>query len=243
MQTEDHIHGRNTLFGKHQKYLGEFVYGGMDGGVTTFAVVAGATGAHLETSVIVILGLANLIADGFSMSIGSYLSKKAELEHYYKHRNIELWEIENWPEREKEEIRVFYRNKGFTGKLLEQIVGVFTSDKEKWADEMMQGEHHMILEQKSPVTMGVITFISFCLVGFIPLINYIWYLSTSEASEGSPLFVASTLTLLAFASIGYLKSYVTQTNKWRSMLETVLLGAIAAALAYFTGSILESLIR
>ena len=111
MLSETEIHGYHTVFGRYQKYLGEFVYGAIDGSVTTFAVIAGASGAHLDSSIIVILGLANLIADGFSMSVGSYLSKKSELERYHKHRNIELWEIEHLPEREIQEIREMYRKK------------------------------------------------------------------------------------------------------------------------------------
>ena len=239
MQTEDQIHGRNTFLGKQQKYLGEFVYGGIDGSVTTFAVVAGAAGAHLEPSIVIILGLANLIADGFSMSVGSYLSKKTENEQYRKHRNIELWEIDQWPEREREEIRTIYKEKGFTGDLLEQIVAHIATDKEKWADEMMLGEHQMIPEQKSPLMMGLVTFISFFLIGFIPLAAYVWHFIQSAPHPVNLLQIASLLTLFAFVGIGYLKSYVAQTNKWRSIIETVLLGAVAASLAYFAGSLLE----
>jgi VIT1/CCC1 family predicted Fe2+/Mn2+ transporter len=240
MLTEDQIHGRNTILGKRQKYLGEFVYGGIDGCITTFAVVAGAAGAHLDTSIIIILGLANLIADGFSMSIGSYLSKKTDIAHYQKHRNIELKQIENWPEHEEEEIRQIYRDKGFEGDLLEQVVAVITSNKEHWADEMMLGEHQMIVEKKSPMMMGSVTFISFCIMGFIPLATYIF--TPANQSAEKLLIIASALTFLGFVGIGYLKSYVTQTNKWRSIFETVSLGIIAACLAYFTGSILEQII-
>ncbi len=243
MHSEDQIHGRNTLLGKQQKYLGEFVYGGIDGSITTFAVVAGAAGAHLDSSIVVILGLANLIADGFSMSVGSYLSKKSELEHYQKHRNIELWEIEQWPDREMEEIREIYRAKGFKGELLEQVVTVITSNKATWADEMMLGEHEMIPEKKSPVRMGLVTFISFFVVGFIPLAVYVWHFMQPNPGSEPLLPIASGLTLVAFVVIGYLKSYVAQTNKWRSISETVALGAIAAGLAYFTGSFLETILR
>ena len=71
-------------------YQPEFVYGGIDGCVTTFAVVAGATGAHFHSNIIVILGLANLLADGLSMSIGSYLSSKADTHHFQKYKNCTL---------------------------------------------------------------------------------------------------------------------------------------------------------
>ena len=243
IQTEDEIHGRNTFLGKQQKYLGEFVYGGIDGSVTTFAVVAGAAGAHLEPSVVIILGLANLVADGFSMSIGAYLSRKSEMENYQKHRNIELWEMEEWPDHERQEIQEIYRAKGFEGDLLEQIVNHITSDKNRWADEMMLGEHEMIPEKKSPFMMGLITFISFFLIGFVPLAAYVWHFIQGYPSSEHLLPLASGLTLVAFVGIGALKSYVAQTNVIRSILETVLLGAVAACLAYFAGSVLESWLR
>ena len=117
---EDRIHGsKYPLINRFQEYLGEFVYGGIDGSVTTFAVVAGAAGATLDSAVVIILGFANLIADGFAMSVGSYLSTKSEKDNYKKHENIEYWEVEHLPEKEKEEIRDIYRAKGFEGEILE----------------------------------------------------------------------------------------------------------------------------
>ena len=110
-------------------FLREFIYGGVDGGVTTFAVVAGATGAHFDSSIIIILGLANLVADGFSMSVGSYLSVKAQLEKYRKVMNYERWGVDNIPDMERDEIRTIYKKKGLTGKLLDEVVKVITSEQ------------------------------------------------------------------------------------------------------------------
>jgi len=104
---EDLIHTRTSWMRKFETYLPEIVYGSIDGIVTTFAVVAGASGADLSVNVIVILGLANLFADGLSMSIGSYLSKKSERDNYNKHFQIEQWEIENMPDAERKEVEYF----------------------------------------------------------------------------------------------------------------------------------------
>src|SRR5687768_1256069 len=95
-QVENKLH-HLTWLSRYEKYLGPFVYGGIDGSVTTFAVVAGSVGAGLNTSVIIILGLANLLADGFSMSIGAYLSAKSQRSYYYKQKAIEYWEVDNLP--------------------------------------------------------------------------------------------------------------------------------------------------
>src|SRR5690554_2772618 len=103
-----------------QEYLREFVYGGIDGAVTTFAVVAGSVGAGLDSSIIIILGFANLLADGFSMSIGAYLSSKSEKDNYNNHMNTEYWEVENIPEMERQEVAEIYAAKGFQGELLQQ---------------------------------------------------------------------------------------------------------------------------
>lgn len=237
---ERRIHGEKDFLSRVSDYLGEFVYGGIDGAVTTFAVVAGAAGAGLESSIVIILGFANLIADGFAMSVGSFLSKKSEIQNYNKHKQIEYWEVETIPGEEKKEIREIYAAKGFEGELLDQVVDTITADKDRWVDVMMKEELEMAEETKSPFAMGLITFLSFILMGFIPLIVYVIdYLGTLEAQ----LFaVSSILTAFTFVGIGYLKGLVTNTAKLRSILETLILGGAAATLAYFVGDFLERLI-
>lgn len=223
-----------------QDYIGEFVYGGMDGSVTTFAVVAGSVGADMDLSVIIILGFANLIADGFSMSVGSYLSKKSETDNYDKHRRVEEWEVENIPELEREEIRQIYLAKGFEGELLEQIVTVITSDKQRWVDTMMKDELEMVRESKSPLAIAAVTYASFIAIGLIPLGSYV--LKDVFSIPQNRLFALSCLfTTLAFVVIGYLKTYVTQTRAWKGIAETVFLGVTAASLSYMVGSWLDKL--
>ncbi len=222
-----------------QDYLGEFVYGGIDGSVTTFAVVAGAAGGGLGADVILILGFANLIADGFAMSVGSYLSNKSEQDNFAMHERTEYWEVDHLPEKERQEVREIMQAKGFSGELLEKVVEVLTADRDRWVDLMMKEELGMMKETKSPLAMGAVTFASFILVGLIPLLTYVLEFSGIQL-QADPFWLASFLTGLAFLGIGYLKSYVTQTNRWRAMLETLLLGGAAALLAYYVGSLLES---
>jgi len=239
--SEDSLHGRQSFFNRFQDFIGEFIYGGIDGSVTTFAVVAGSAGANLESSVVIILGFANLIADGFAMSVGAYLSTKSEQQQYEKHKATEYWEVENMPEKEVEEIREIYAAKGFEGDLLEQVVAKITEDKDRWVDVMMKEELEMQKESKSPFQMGLVTFISFILMGFIPMIVYV--MDYTGNPIGVDLFTASSvLTFVTFAGIGFAKSYVTATSKLRSVLETLFLGGSAAILAYYVGVILESMI-
>lgn len=237
---ENVIHKTNSWFHKYQEYLGEFVYGGIDGAVTTFAVVSGAVGASLNNEVIIILGFANLLADGFAMSVGAYLSTKSVKDNYNKHKNIEYWEVDNLPEKEREEVIEIYRQKGFEGELLEQVVDRITADRDRWVDVMMKEELLMSKETKSPFMMGFVTYISFIVIGVIPLIIYVWNYLLEFSGD---LFIwTSIFTSVAFIFIGFLKTYVTQTSRWKGILETLVLGILAATLSYFVGDLLESII-
>lgn len=232
-------HGKQ---GNFKDYIGEFVYGGIDGSVTTFAVVAGSTGASLDTSVVLILGFANLIADGFSMSVGNFFATKAEIDNYNKHKNIEYWEVDNMPEMEKEEIREIYRKKGFEGDQLESVVATITDDRDRWVDVMMKEELEMQEENRSPVSTAGMTFLSFVVVGLVPLLAYVFDF-TQDMRSDNMFLISCIMTSLAFILIGLLKSYVTDTKKIRGILETLLLGGLAAIIAYYVGDILEMILK
>lgn len=225
---------------KYQGYLGEFVYGGIDGSVTTFAVVAGSVGAGLDSSVILILGFANLLADGFSMSVGAYLSAKSESHNYDKHKKAEYWEIDHKPGEERAEVREIYRQKGFEGPLLEQVVDTLTADKDRWVDVMMKEDLHMMEQRRSPLAIGAVTYIAFLLVGFIPLSLYFY--DYFFEFRGDLFWASCALTGLGFAVVGWLKTYVTETSMWKGILETLALGALAAGIAYWVGDVLEHFI-
>ncbi len=235
------IHSENRgLLRKFEKYLGEFVYGGIDGCVTTFAVVSGSVGAGLDSSVIIILGFANLLADGFAMSVGAYLSTKSEKDNYQKHKDIEYREIENMPDMEVQEIRDIYKKKGFDGDLLEKVVDVITEDKNRWVNVMMKEELGMSEITKSPFIIGGVTYFSFLLIGLIPLLVYV--LDYIDPLGRNLFFMSSLLTATGFILVGWMKTYVNQTNIFKGILETLLLGCIAAVVSYFVGDLLEKIV-
>ena len=176
-----------------------------------------------------------------SSAEGSYLSSKSEQAMYDKHLQTEYWEIDNMPEVEREEIREIYQNKGFEGKLLEDVVNVICSDKDRWANVMMKEELELIPDKKSALTIGGMTYLSFIIIGIIPLIAYVWDYAVQQLNN--VFWISCTLTMFAFIGIGWLKSSVTQTSKTKSILETLLLGALAAAVSYFVGDLLEQLIK
>ncbi|MHC2992367.1 membrane protein [Pontibacter sp. HJ8] len=236
---ERKIHSTDKILFFNKEYISEFVYGGIDGAITTFAVVAGAEGASLGIAVVIILGLANLIADGFSMSVGNFFSTKASRDNFDRHKAIEYWEVDNLGETEKNEIREIYAAKGFKGDLLENVVNVITADKEVWVDTMMKEELEMIKDDKTPVKTAAVTFLSFVLVGAIPLLAYI-FAGSDKSMNNSELFLYSgLLTGVALVLVGSLKSIVTQRNMLGGIAETLLLGGLAASLAYIVGDVLE----
>ena len=238
---EEAYHQRTTFLSFEKEYIAEFVYGGIDGVITTFAVVAGSAGAELAVPIVLILGFANLIADGFAMSVGSYFSAKSENESYDKHKAVEYWEIENIRDKEVEEIREIYEAKGFEGDLLKQVVDVITSDDEVWVDTMMKEELEMIKDDRPPWKRGLVTFIAFNLVGFIPLSAYA-FAGFIDASASDLFVVSSFSTAVALALIGTLKGLVTEQSLIKGIIETVFLGGIAATIAFFVGDILEKLL-
>lgn len=237
---QENFHSTTSWMLRFEKYLPEVVYGSMDGIVTTFAVIAGSAGADLSINIILILGVSNLLADGLSMSIGSYLSKKSEQDNYNKHLRIEEWEIDNMPETERQEIVDIFKAKGFEGQELEMVVNRITSNRKVWIDTMMKDELGLTLEKKSPFRAGLSTLLAFIAAGGLPLIVYV--LAYSGNLGLNPFLLSSFVTLFAFIVIGYIKTYVTQIGLARSIIETLALGASAATAAYLLGDYLERIL-
>lgn len=222
------------------KYLPDFVYGGIDGSVTTFAIVAGVTGASLSPSIVLILGFANLFADGFSMAVGNYLSTKSKKEYADKIRKSEEDSIANIPEEETQEIREIFSEKGFSGKQLDDAVEIITSNQDVWVDTMMKDEFGIFEDQTSPLKSALVTFLSFNLIGFIPLLAYVLsYFSDSFRSNTFTLSII--LTSIAFFIVGSVKGRIVSTSWLYSGLETLLIGGVAAIIAYYVGYLLRGL--
>lgn len=232
---------KRLSLGPKQSYLKDFIYGAIDGAVTTFAVVAGVAGAGLSSGVIIVLGLANLLADGFSMAISNYLGTRAENQQRALQRQIEIDEIQDHPEGEREEVRQIYAAKGFEGELLEQVVDVITSDSERWVNTMLQDEHGLSLHETNAARAGWVTFVAFVVVGVIPLLtyllNYFWPNLIAQ-----PFLVSGLLTLFAFFVVGANKGRFVEQHWARGGLETSVMGALAAGLAYGVGVLLKGVL-
>jgi len=212
-------------------HLPDAVLGGIDGCVTTFAVVSGSLGAGFDPIVALILGAANLVADGFSMAISNYQAIRAQHEQVLHAREIEATHIDVVPDGEREEVRQIFRQKGFDGETLERIVNTITEDKERWLDTMLREEWG--LPKNLPVAWhsALVTFLAFVGVGLMPLLPFLL-----PSLDHSTRFVASaTLAAVMFFSIGWLKGRVLQQRAWRAGLQTLFTGGSAALLAYLAG--------
>lgn len=233
MAAENHM-------GEHGKYIKSVVYGGLDGIITTFAVVAGVTGASLAAGVILILGFANLIADGLSMAIGDYLSTKAENEYNSAERQREAWEVEHYPEGEKKELVELYVEKGLSETDAGAVVDIISRHKEAWVDIMMVEELGIVESDESPLKNAFATFISFSFFGFVPLMAHVFALFI-PALQPHAFWVASGLTGLMLFILGTLKVRITERHWLRSGLEMLLVGGGAAVAAYLVGYLLQGL--
>jgi len=221
--------------GPAHNYLRDWIYGGIDGTVTTFAVVSGVAGAQLAPWIILALGFANLFADGFSMAASNFLGTKAEQDDLRRLEAIENRHIDLEPEGEREEVRQIFRAKGFAGQDLERMVQLVTSDRERWVRTMLTEEYGLPHEIRSSWIAAISTFTAFLVCGLVPLVPFLFKLPHAFA-------VSIIMTGSVFLVIGSAKSRWSTDSWWRSGLTTLLVGAIAAALAYAAGVVLKRLL-
>jgi VIT1/CCC1 family predicted Fe2+/Mn2+ transporter len=222
-------------------YLKEIVYGGSDGIVTTFAVVAGFTGAgggaitQYGVMTVLLFGLANLFADGASMGLSDFLSSKSEADVYKKHKKKELYEIRTNPAMEKAETVEILTQKGFSKEQAQRLTEIYATNEDYWVEFMMRDELEMQnTEGDNHYLTALTTFCSFLFFGFIPLIPYVLFSQSPDIFFISIGFTAGALTLL-----GLLRWRVTGQTLIRSVGEVLLIGGTSAAIAFFVGTFFE----
>lgn len=219
---------------KHEKFLSgyikDIIYGANDGIITTFVVVAGVAGASLSTRVILILGFANLIADGISMAASNYLGAYSEAEVIKREELRERHEIKVAPREETEEIRQIFRSHGYDEKDTEELVGLVKKNEDFWLGLMMRYELNLMPASGGKIFAGAVaTFFSFVIAGALPLLPYI------ALADGGTILVSGIATAVSLFVVGAARSLVTRVNWFISGLEMLLIGGIAAAVAYFIG--------
>ena len=217
------------------RYLSDAVLGGIDGCVTTFAVVAGAVGAGFPTAVALVLGFANLVADGFSMAVSNYEAIDARRDLVDGLRRAEAWHIDRIPEGEREEIREIFRQKGFGGALLEQVVDTICSNRDLWIETMLAEEHGVEKDITHPLRSALATFAAFLAIGALPLLPLFAPLALVQQFVLSALIAAGV-----FFAIGMAKGVAYGRRPLRAGLRTLVNGSAAAALAFLVGYALRA---
>ncbi len=228
--------------GPRHSYVRDLVYGAIDGTVTTFAIVAGVTGAGLPAGTILVLGVANLLADGFSMAASNYLGTRADDQLRRRLRKLEEEHIARYPLGEREEIRQLFAAKGFEGENLEHAVKVITSDTHQWVDTMLIEELGLSLTGPNPIKAAWATFAAFVVVGSVPLVTYVFELvGPTHVNVIHSFFWSAMLTGAAFFGVGAMKSRFVGERWWLSGLETLIVGGLAAGIAYSIGAALHGI--
>jgi VIT1/CCC1 family predicted Fe2+/Mn2+ transporter len=215
-------------------YLRDWVYGGIDGAVTTFAVVAGVMGAELSPGIVLVLGVANLVADGFSMAVSNYLGTRTERDELHYWEAVEHRHIDTTPEGEREEVRQIFRQKGLTGDDLERVVAAITADRARWVRTMLAEEYGLPPQVRSPWRAALSTFSAFMLCGVAPLLPF-------GAGVPDAFGWAIALTAGVFFAVGAARSRWSLAPWWRAGLSTLGVGMAAAALAFGVGVLLKGL--
>lgn len=216
-------------------HLGDAVLGGIDGCVTTFAVVGAAAGAGFPARVSLVIGLANLVADGFSMAVSNFQSAHSQRDLIARSRREEERHVELVPEGEREEVRQIFAAKGFSGETLESIVRVITSDKKLWVETMLREELGLDPEGPRPLHAAIATFLAFVAVGVLPLIPFF----VPGLAGANPVVPSAIFAAFAFLAIGMIKGRVTSRPVFLAGAETLLAGGAAAALAFAVGHFLR----
>lgn len=209
-------------------FLRDLVYGAIDGAVTTFAIVSGVAGAGLSPKVIVALGVANVLADGFSMAAGNYSATKSERDDIRRLRDVEERHISDNPEGERRELREILRMKGLAGDVLERAVETIARNRGAWIALMLTDEYGIASVDPKPMRAALATFAAFLLAGLVPLVPFIFGVERA-------FVVSAVATGVVFFAIGALKGRWSLAPWWRSAFETLAIGGVAAAIAFFVG--------
>jgi len=206
----------------------DVVIGMSDGLTVPFALAAGLTGAVAATSIVVTAGLAEIAAGGIAMGLGGYLAARSDAEHYASERRREEQEVRELPERETQEIVDLLAAYGVSPADSAGVVGALKAAPGKWVDFMMKFELGLEAPEPRRALESALTIaLAYVVGGLVPLTPY-FFAPSAQAALGWSV----AATLLALVLFGYVKGRFTGTRPWRSAAQTLLVGGLAAAVAY-----------
>ncbi|KAL7500543.1 hypothetical protein ACHAWT_008364 [Skeletonema menzelii] len=241
---------RNISTEMHQTeggFLKPLIFGGLDGILTSFAIVAGAAGGSMPIPVILVLGFSNIFADALAMGVGEFLSSKAENEWILSERKRENWEMENYPEGEIREMIDIYKERGMSHEDAVTVINTMAKYKDFFVDVMMAEELQLQVPEEDhkveSMKEGVAMFCAFASFGSLPLLGYVIIPATFPSLPEEMLFTAAcAVTGVVLFLMGSVKSIFSASHWFVCGMETFLLGGACATLAYTIGQFVDGLV-
>lgn len=204
-----------------------------DGLVASLAVTSGISGAFTARRVVIMAGLSEMLGGAVSMGLAAFISARSQIEFYHSEIQRERDEIQKWPDRERDEIRTIYRNKGFRGELLDRIVSHITADPDRWSDVMMREELGMAVESfDEPLRSALTVGLAYLAGAAVPVIGYVFL------PPHPGLIFSAIATIATLFIVGAAKTIITTRSWWLSGLESMATGIVAAAVTYAAGRLL-----
>ncbi|MSR76256.1 MAG: hypothetical protein EXS68_01525 [Candidatus Ryanbacteria bacterium] len=222
---------------KGGRYIKDIVYGANDGVITTFAIIAGVAGAHIADprATIILLGIANVLADGFSMAVSNYLGSKSERDVVRREYHDEEQEIKDDPEAERDEMTQLLREEGYADADAKALSHLMLKNKSFFADLLMHEEFDVSNHDHGPILVGsLLTFAAFVCAGLLPILPFLIFSSITHIFLYSVISTGGVLFIL-----GALRSLITKRSFVLSGLEMLFIGGFAASIAYGVGALLR----
>jgi VIT1/CCC1 family predicted Fe2+/Mn2+ transporter len=230
IRQREYDHHTEQVHAAGGSWVRDLMLGLNDGLVASFAVTSGVAGAFMSSGIVVMAGVAETLGGGVSMALAAFISARSQIEFYMSEIDRERREIERWPEREREEIRTIYRDKGFGGELLDRIVAHITADPERWSSVMMREELGFASESFDPPLRSAFTVGAAYIFGaMVPVLPYLFL------APGRGVIASAIGTVMVLFGVGAAKTVITSRSWWRSGLESMLTGIAAAAVTYGAG--------
>jgi VIT1/CCC1 family predicted Fe2+/Mn2+ transporter len=206
----------------------DIVIGMSDGLTVPFALAAGISGAIAASHIVVTAGIAELAAGGISMGLGGYLAARTDYEHYASEQRREEQEVDEIADEERREVSTIFRGYGLSDDDATRVTAAITADRKRWIDFMMRFELGLEQPDTRRAPMSALTIGgSYVIGGLIPLLPYMLVANSSRA-----LYVSAAITFLALFVFGAVKGRLTGVAWLRSGVQTVLIGGIAAIVAF-----------
>lgn len=231
---QPHIENHGSIGGT---YIKSIVFGGLDGIITTFSMVAAVAGASMSPEVVIMMGFANLLSDGLSMGLGDYLSESAEMEYILSEKKREMEEIKTMPQQELDEMVELYIKKGVSQEDATYILQRMMKYTDLFLEHMMIVELGLQVpdEGENPIKNGLVTFTSFVVFGSVPMWIYLATWAASYHNNQGVFGIACGFTAFTMFLLGATQARLTRQPILKTGTLMMLNGCFAAASAYFIG--------